>query len=42
MARNSRLIHPVQPVRIQVRNNVAELLRGMGQTAFQGKNLIYV
>ena len=39
MPRLPQLIHPVQPVEVRVENNVADLLREMGKTAFQGKNL---
>ena len=39
MAKPSILSRPVFPVKIRHQNSVAELLRDMGQTAFQGKNL---
>jgi len=39
MPKPVRLIHPVRPVKIQPQKNLAELIRAMRQTAFQGKNL---
>ncbi len=39
MPRHSRMTRPVEPVKINSESGVADLLRGMGKTAFQGKNL---
>jgi deoxyhypusine synthase len=39
MARHPHLTRPVQPLMIQPQTTAAQLLRSMGQTAFQGKNL---
>jgi deoxyhypusine synthase len=39
MAQHPHLTHPVQPVKIQPRRKLSGLLRDMGRTAFQGKNL---
>ena len=39
MAKLPVLSHPVFPLKIRPQNTLAELLRDMGRTAFQGKNL---
>ncbi|MBM4332583.1 MAG: deoxyhypusine synthase [Deltaproteobacteria bacterium] len=39
MSRHSKLKQPVRPVEVRIENNLADLLRRMGHTAFQGKNL---
>jgi len=39
MPRRFKLLHPVQPVEVRPENRVSDLLREMGKTAFQGKNL---
>ena len=39
MGRHLKLNHPVQPVEVWGKNNLANLLDKMGKTAFQGKNL---
>jgi deoxyhypusine synthase len=39
MARHPHLTRPVQPLMIQPQTTAAQLLRSMGETAFQGKNL---
>jgi deoxyhypusine synthase len=39
MARHPHLTRPVQPLMIQPQTTAAQLLRNMGETAFQGKNL---
>lgn len=39
MSRLSKMLPPVQPVDVPTESRVSDLLRGVGKTAFQGKNL---
>jgi len=39
MDRYGKMLRPVQPVNMRIESRVSDLLREMGKTAFQGKNL---